>query len=778
MTTLDKDLTQYVAATMACLPPALHDKVAALADGCRLGAADLRLIVLGGFSVGKSTLINMLAGGPWLHTAREEATALPTFIEYGAAPAMSLVGVDGSVAPVDAAGFRTATSNAPDGAACATLALPQAWLQGVTLIDLPGLGSLDAARQQYTSAQVLQADAVLYLLDPRGPGVPDIEALRLVAQYGKRIKVVVARWDEVLQAQARGEVVPSLEAWAAQIEAQAGLRVRLAGVSRDGLGREDLLDFVGRARGELEAIRLRCFQSELRPVLENALGGNAQAQRACALDSEEAARRMHDELIGRKQDLLALKGELYGRQQQERDTALANAEAAIGAGRAALERQLDGLAEPVQDDKDWDGFEQLGGAALRGALAALATALSAQSREYGELALPEGQVERIDVRMPPMPAVDVAAFVETARLETIERAVLDKQNQLQAAERRIEALPVVATSDAEDALLARQIERNRVVVQALPRITELTPGNGAAAVGRVIGELADIGVMFLNPALVGAKAGSLVATGAKVAKMTVDVTKVATAVTTGVKVAQAVRGSAASPAGMLDKGCMGPLGNIKSPGPFGPPIVPRPALDKLAMLQALSLGYWGERIGMALGGAPNERQVVDPEALAQQQQALAELDHEIALAQRELARQQDLLNERQLGGWALEQGKRDLQRLEQEAAELARRRDARQEQATRQAGDDHRRALQRVASSAMQQWLASFERQAASMSGLLLAHVAAYWEGEVATVIGERALEIDALLERLRAGPDDREAALAALRAEAGAMQGCLEGLA
>ncbi|WP_306393746.1 hypothetical protein [Telluria beijingensis] len=105
-------------------------------------------------------------------------------------------------------------------------------------------------------------------------------------------------------------------------------------------------------------------------------------------------------------------------------------------------------------------------------------------------------------------------------------------------------------------------------------------------------------------------------------------------------------------------------------------------------------------------------------------------------------------------------------------------RDARQEQAARQAGDDRRRALQRVAAGAGQQWLASYERQAASMGSLLLAHVAAYWEGEVAAVIGERTTDVDALLERLRMAPEECAAALAALRADATAMQACLEGLA
>ena len=75
------------------------------------------------------------------------ATALPTFIEHGAAQSMVLVGPDGSTLPLDLDGFRQATSQAPDGAVGATLALPLEWLRDVTVVDLPGLGSVSAARQ-------------------------------------------------------------------------------------------------------------------------------------------------------------------------------------------------------------------------------------------------------------------------------------------------------------------------------------------------------------------------------------------------------------------------------------------------------------------------------------------------------------------------------------------------------------------------------------------------------------------------------------------------------
>jgi hypothetical protein len=73
-----------------------------------------------------------------------------------------------------------------------------------------------------------------------------------------------------------------LAQWASQIETATGLKARIAPVSKSGLGREELLDFIARARDERSAIRRRRFCAELRPLLENALGQKAEAQRACA----------------------------------------------------------------------------------------------------------------------------------------------------------------------------------------------------------------------------------------------------------------------------------------------------------------------------------------------------------------------------------------------------------------------------------------------------------------------------------------------------------------
>ena len=65
------------------LPQNWHEAVDELAESTLQSDRYLRLILVGAFSVGKSSLLNMLMGERLLHTALEEATALPTFIEYG-----------------------------------------------------------------------------------------------------------------------------------------------------------------------------------------------------------------------------------------------------------------------------------------------------------------------------------------------------------------------------------------------------------------------------------------------------------------------------------------------------------------------------------------------------------------------------------------------------------------------------------------------------------------------------------------------------------------------
>ena len=66
--------------TLAQLPSMLHAAVQTVADKTVHVNMPLAVCVVGEFSTGKSSLINALLGGALLPTAREETTALPTFI--------------------------------------------------------------------------------------------------------------------------------------------------------------------------------------------------------------------------------------------------------------------------------------------------------------------------------------------------------------------------------------------------------------------------------------------------------------------------------------------------------------------------------------------------------------------------------------------------------------------------------------------------------------------------------------------------------------------------
>lgn len=703
----------------------------------------LRLVLLGGFSVGKSSLLNMLLQAPLLQTALEETTALPTFIEYAAERSMSLIGTDGSQLPLDDAQFAHVTTHAPEGAACAVLNLPQPWLKGVSIIDLPGLGTTSTHHREYTLSQVRQADAVLYLLSPRGPSAADMDTLQLIQQAGKRVKVLVTHWDEVETAIARGEKAPSLEQWTQQIKNATGLQVRLATSHRDGLGREEILDFVERARDDLQSIRLRRFQAELRPVLENALGLNAEQQRACEVESEQQAQALHQALIERKQRLADFKSSLYGEQQADRARLSQQAGTSVRQQRQQLVQQLDDQGASLDDEAQWTHFGQFGSQQLDAAIRNIAKQFCELSQHYGTLELPAADVVELNLRLPAPEKVSTEDFIDIGRLTQLQQALTEQQEAQQAMSQKQVSLHVQDMDVHMQNLQALTCQQQALASQPLPMTMQQTGNTNGAFFGRLLGEVADIGLMFINPTVVGAKVAALVGKGAKVAKT----------VSTTVKVVKGVQQGKTS---------------IKG--------VPQPIMDKLGGLEMLSLGYWGERMGQALSG-PMEVQVVDQQAMAEREAAMAELETQRQTLRRALARNEDIANERQLTGWALEQSQKEQTRLQNELEHIKQQAEQEHRQALQQLQQERLNQLQRSGEKARTQWLQSFDRQTSAMDELLHNRVRSYWEDRVEALINERLQDIDLLTEQSQASAQDKQSTLIRLRDQAQALQRTLETL-
>lgn len=736
------------------LPESWHAPVQTLADATLQTDTPLRLILVGAFSVGKSSLLNMLIEEPLLQTALEETTALPTFIEYAEERSMQLLGCDGSVLALDEAGFARATTQAPDGAACAVLNLPHAWLKGLSIIDLPGLGSVSASHREYTLTQIRQADAVIYLIDPRGPAQSDVETLKLIQETGKRVKVLVTRWDTVATVVARGEKTPSLEQWSAQIEAGAGLRVRLAPCSRDGLGREDVLDFLQRAQADLGDIRQRRFRAELKPILDNALGQNAQSQRSCEAGTEEAAQALHQDLMQRKQALSELKSGLYAQQQQDRERIAQQCGAILDKGRQKLVRQLDDQAAQLASEAEWGAFGEQGRSLQQSGISGIARAFSALSSQYGALDLPEAQVADFNLRLPSPESVDANDFLDVGKLSQLQHELALRQDELAATEQKLSSMQPADMSEQERTLHELLQQRQTLAAEPLPRIVQRVSDGNGAAMGRMLGGMADIALMFVSPVTAGAKIASLIGQGAKMANVAVNTAKVAGHVQKGLKVAQGVQ---------IGKRVAG---------------VPPQVMEKLGALEVLSLGYWGERLGSMLGGGPRDEEVIDPQAIAEQQAAFAAIDAQSQNLRRALARNEDIANERQLTGWALEQSQKEQARLQGELARLKTQAEQKHREAERDLAAERQTLLKRHAERAVSQWLRSFDQQTAAMLDLIHARVKSYWEDRVDVLVGERLQELDALSEQAKASAEEKQAALLRLRDEAKGIDRAIAALA
>ncbi|MPY81735.1 MAG: GTPase [Actinophytocola sp.] len=158
----------------------LHPQVgAATAAGfsqvLRRLSAPLQVAVAGRIKSGKSTLVNALIGRRVAPTGVGECTRLVTRFQYGTVDRIEVVLTDGTtrVLPFDADGMIPA-SLGMDLAAVSHLEayLTSAMLKDMTVIDTPGLGSLDessAARADEvldptSRAAVAGAEAVLYVV--------------------------------------------------------------------------------------------------------------------------------------------------------------------------------------------------------------------------------------------------------------------------------------------------------------------------------------------------------------------------------------------------------------------------------------------------------------------------------------------------------------------------------------------------------------------------------------------------------------------------------------
>lgn len=179
-----------------------------------------QVAVVGGFSTGKSAMLNALLGEPILPTGVEPLTAVLHRIGWGATRRMQRVAVDGTTTACSSADLQTLTGTSTEADALLEIdiELPLALLRDVAFFDTPGFGSLHIGHEISARKAMVGADLALWLT-PIDAALTKDEVAKL-AQLRKHhtpvvlvvTKIDLADADEVEEAiediqEAAGELV-------------------------------------------------------------------------------------------------------------------------------------------------------------------------------------------------------------------------------------------------------------------------------------------------------------------------------------------------------------------------------------------------------------------------------------------------------------------------------------------------------------------------------------------------------------------------------------------
>lgn len=155
----------------ATLHQELNDRLQAVRE--RL-VRDFRLVVLGDFKRGKSTLINALLGSPVVSSDVRTETVTINEIRYGAQFQIHACLENGGQVPLRHEELKSERltpilKQLPHPVSHLRLQVPIEWLRRICLVDTPGTGDLEWRFDKQVQAYLPNADAVIYVISALSP---------------------------------------------------------------------------------------------------------------------------------------------------------------------------------------------------------------------------------------------------------------------------------------------------------------------------------------------------------------------------------------------------------------------------------------------------------------------------------------------------------------------------------------------------------------------------------------------------------------------------------
>lgn len=175
------------------------------AIGQRAGRTDTVVCVVGEFKKGKSALVNALLGSPVCPVDDDLATAAVTVVRYGETPSAMVHRRDGAERVVEAIDPSEVPAWAQEVAGrerrpdvdLVEVRLPHPLLEGgLTVVDTPGVGGLNAGHAAATLAFLPSADALVFVTDASAElSGQELEFLASARGAGPPILIAVTKID-------------------------------------------------------------------------------------------------------------------------------------------------------------------------------------------------------------------------------------------------------------------------------------------------------------------------------------------------------------------------------------------------------------------------------------------------------------------------------------------------------------------------------------------------------------------------------------------------------
>lgn len=174
----------------------------------KLAQHAFNLVVAGEFKRGKSTVINALLGVELLPTGVVPLTSVVTRLQYGEAPAVTVIFENGeqrTVALGALSDYITERGNPKNakGVREVALAYPAEWLRGgVRLVDTPGIGSVHQHNTEVTYRYLPQADAVIFVASVDQPvSRAELDFLAQIRRYAGKVFCLLNKLDYLTEAE-------------------------------------------------------------------------------------------------------------------------------------------------------------------------------------------------------------------------------------------------------------------------------------------------------------------------------------------------------------------------------------------------------------------------------------------------------------------------------------------------------------------------------------------------------------------------------------------------